>query len=101
MLRRAALLRGEAPPRLLTSAEQDAVVAELLRGDAEEEGAVRWPAGLAPALGTAGFRTELRELLLRATERGVSAAAARRLGPRLRPRALGARGRLPGAVRGA
>jgi superfamily I DNA/RNA helicase/RecB family exonuclease len=74
VLRRAALLRGDAPPRLLTSAEQDAVVAELLRGDAEEEGAVRWPAALAPALGTAGFRTELRELLLRATERGVDAA---------------------------
>jgi superfamily I DNA/RNA helicase/RecB family exonuclease len=71
VLRRAAMLRGEPPPRLLTSAEQDAVVAELLRGDAEEEGAVRWPPGLAAALGTAGFRTELRELLLRATERGV------------------------------
>jgi superfamily I DNA/RNA helicase/RecB family exonuclease len=74
VLRRAALLQGDAPPRLLTSAEQDAVVAELLRGDAEEEGAVRWPAGLAPALGTAGFRTELRELLLRATERGIGSA---------------------------
>jgi superfamily I DNA/RNA helicase/RecB family exonuclease len=74
VLRRAALLRGDPPPRLLTSAEQDAVVAELLRGDAEEEGAVRWPAGLAPALGTAGFRTELRELLLRATERGIGPA---------------------------
>ncbi len=71
VLRRAAVLRGEAPPRLLTSAEQDAVIAELLRGDAEEDGAVRWPADLAPALGTEGFRTELRELLLRATERGV------------------------------
>ncbi|TKJ19129.1 ATP-dependent DNA helicase [Blastococcus sp. CCUG 61487] len=73
VLRRAALLRGEAPPRLLTAAEQDAVVAELLRGDVEEEGAVRWPAELGPALGTAGFRRELRELLLRATERGVDA----------------------------
>jgi superfamily I DNA/RNA helicase/RecB family exonuclease len=71
VLRRAALLRGEPPPRLLTSAEQDAVIAELLRGDADEAGAVRWPDSLAPALGTAGFRTELRELLLRATERGV------------------------------
>src|SRR5919107_2237097 len=71
VLRRAALLRGEAPPRLLTSAEQDAVVAELLRGDAEEEGAVRWPDALSPALATAGFRTELRDLLMRATERGV------------------------------
>src|SRR4051812_28646802 len=71
VLRRAAILRGDPPPRLLTAAEQDAVVAELLRGDVEEEGAVRWPAGLAPALATTGFRTELRELLLRATERDV------------------------------
>ncbi|WP_448627084.1 ATP-dependent helicase [Geodermatophilus sp. URMC 64] len=71
VLRRAAMLRGEPPPRLLTAAEQDAVVAELLRGDVEEEGVVRWPPSLAPALGTAGFRTELREFLLRATERGV------------------------------
>ncbi|WP_081866302.1 ATP-dependent DNA helicase [Blastococcus sp. URHD0036] len=75
VLRRAALLRGEAPPRLLTAAEQDAVVAELLRGDLAEEGAVRWPESLTPALATAGFRTELRELLLRATERGVGAEA--------------------------
>src|SRR5689334_12709859 len=73
VLRRAALLRGEPAPRLLASAEQDAVVAELLRGHAEEEGAVRWPEDMAPALGTAGFRRELREFLLRATERGVDA----------------------------
>ncbi|RBY74380.1 ATP-dependent helicase [Geodermatophilus sp. TF02-6] len=71
VLRRAALLRGDPPPRLLTAAEQDAVVAQLLRGDLEEAGAVRWPQSLVPALSTAGFRTELRELLLRATERGV------------------------------
>ena len=71
VLRRAAVLRGDPPPRLLTAAEQDAVVAELLRGDVEEEGAVRWPSELSPALGTNGFRSELRELLLRATERGV------------------------------
>jgi hypothetical protein len=32
---------------------------------------VRWPASLLPALTTGGFRGELRELLLRATERGV------------------------------
>jgi superfamily I DNA/RNA helicase/RecB family exonuclease len=72
VLRRAAVLRGEPAPRLLTAAEQDAVVADLLRGDVEEDG-VRWPAELAPALGTDGFRDELRELLLRATERGVDA----------------------------
>ncbi|HYH26447.1 MAG TPA: ATP-dependent helicase, partial [Blastococcus sp.] len=74
VLRRAAVLRGDPPPRLLTSAEQDAVVAQLLEGDVEETGAVRWPADLAPALGTEGFRSELRDLLLRATERGVGSA---------------------------
>jgi superfamily I DNA/RNA helicase/RecB family exonuclease len=73
VLRRAAVLRGDPPPRLLTAAEQDAVVAELLRGDIEGLGNVRWPADLAPALGTDGFRAELRELLLRATERGIGA----------------------------
>ncbi|WP_222266456.1 ATP-dependent helicase [Modestobacter marinus] len=71
VLRRAAVLRGEPAPRLLTAAEQDAVVAELLRGDADEDGAVRWPGELSAALGTDGFRDELRELLLRATERGI------------------------------
>jgi superfamily I DNA/RNA helicase/RecB family exonuclease len=70
VLRRAAVLRGEPAPRLLTSAEQDAVIAVLLQGDAEEDG-VRWPPELAAALGTDGFRDELRELLLRATERGI------------------------------
>jgi superfamily I DNA/RNA helicase/RecB family exonuclease len=85
VLRRAAVLRGDPPPRLLTAAEQDAVVADLLRGDAEGEGAVRWPAELAPALRTEGFRAELRELLLRATERGVGSAQ------------LAAWGREPGA----
>jgi superfamily I DNA/RNA helicase len=70
VLRRAAVLRGEPAPRLLTSAEQDAVVAVLLQGDAEEDG-VRWPPELAAALRTDGFRDELRELLLRATERGI------------------------------
>src|SRR5919202_4641393 len=70
VLHRAAVLRGEPAPRLLPAAEQDAVVAELLQGDAEEDG-VRWPPELAAALGTDGFRDELRELLLRATERGI------------------------------
>ncbi|SDG70024.1 ATP-dependent helicase [Klenkia brasiliensis] len=70
VLHRAAALRGDPPPRLLTSAEQDLTVSRLLAGDAEDDG-VRWPADLHPALATAGFRRELRELLLRATERGL------------------------------
>ena len=75
------------------------MVAELLRGDVEEEGAVRWPA-MAPALATAGFRTELRELLLRATERGVGAEQLAAWGRETGRDALGARRRVPGAVRG-
>jgi len=70
VLRRAAVLRGEPAPRLLTSAEQDAVVAELLRGDADADG-VRWPDELTEALAMSGFREELRDLLLRAAERGI------------------------------
>ena len=69
---RAALLRGDPPPRLLTSAEQDVggarAAARRRRGARAPS---RWPAALAPALETAGFRRELRDLLLRATERGV------------------------------
>ena len=63
VLRRAAVLRGDPAPRLLTSAEQDAVVADLLRGDADQEGVVRWPAELTEALAMPGFREELRDLL--------------------------------------
>ncbi|MEI4272061.1 ATP-dependent DNA helicase [Klenkia sp. LSe6-5] len=82
VLHRAAALRGEPPPRLLTSAEQDLTVGRLLAGDAEAEG-VEWPADLAPALRTAGFRRELRDLLLRATERGVTPARLAALGREL------------------
>ncbi|WP_235564325.1 ATP-dependent DNA helicase [Modestobacter sp. Leaf380] len=79
VLHRAAALRGDPPPRLLTSAEQDLTVRRLLAGDAEDDG-VRWPEDLAPALGTAGFRRELRELVLRATERGVGPERLAQLG---------------------
>ncbi|MFD5250777.1 ATP-dependent helicase [Amycolatopsis sp. NPDC058340] len=71
-----ALLRMEAqaddlpPPRLLAGAEQDVVVRDLLAGDLEE-GALDWPEQLRPALGVPGFAEELRDLLLRAAERGL------------------------------
>ena len=59
VLRRAAERAGDAPPRLVTSAEQDAIIRELLGGDLADgpRGAVSWPAHLLPALGTAGFAT--------------------------------------------
>ncbi|EME57414.1 ATP-dependent helicase [Amycolatopsis decaplanina] len=71
-----ALLRMEAqagelpPPRLLAGAEQDVVVRDLLAGDIEE-GALDWPEQLRPALSVPGFAEELRDLLLRAAERGL------------------------------
>ena len=64
VLRKAAERAGDPPPRLVTEAEQDAIIRELLDGDLED-GAPGWPAELRPALGTAGFATELRDLMAR------------------------------------
>ena len=73
VLRRAAAERGEPAPRLLSGPEQDLLIRELLRGDLELA-PDRWPAPLRPALLTRGFAAELRDLLLRAVERGVGPA---------------------------
>ncbi|WP_414710530.1 ATP-dependent helicase, partial [Pseudonocardia sp.] len=63
---------GDPPPRLLAGPEQDAVVRELLAGElAGDVPGSGWPDRLRPALGVPGFATELRELLLRASERGL------------------------------
>ena len=84
VLRRAAGRAGDAPPRLVTSAEQDAIIRELLAGDLEDGPAAAdaWPAHLWPALPTAGFAAELRNLLARCAERGVDAQELQRLGRR-------------------
>ncbi|ODR02513.1 ATP-dependent DNA helicase [Mycobacterium sherrisii] len=79
VLRRAAERAGDAPPRLVTSAEQDAIIRELLAGDLED-GATRWPAQLRPALSTTAFASELRNLLARCAERGVDPQKLQRLG---------------------
>ena len=86
VLRRAAERAGDAPPRLVTSAEQDAIIRELLAGDLEDgpDAATAWPEHLRPALSTAGFATELRNLLARCAERGVDPAELERLGRRRR-----------------
>ncbi|SHG36965.1 ATP-dependent helicase [Streptoalloteichus hindustanus] len=70
VLRLQAALHGEPPPKLLSGPEQDAVVRDLLLGDAEM-GADYWPERLRPALTLPGFAEELRDLLLRAAERGL------------------------------
>lgn len=75
VLRLHAASHEDPPPRLLASAEQDVVVRELLAGEIDGwNGTVPgsgWPERLDPALGLPGFAAELRELLLRAAERGL------------------------------
>lgn len=83
VLRLHAARHGDPPPRLLASAEQDAVVRDLLEG--ELSGDVTgsgWPERLRPALGLPGFAGELRELLLRAAERGLGPEELVKLGGR-------------------
>jgi superfamily I DNA/RNA helicase/RecB family exonuclease len=79
LVRREFTLAGDEPPRLLSGPEQLLEVRRLLRGEAED-GGIRWPERLRPALGTRGFATELRDFLLRSAERGFDGLALARLG---------------------
>ena len=51
----------------------------MLRGEAQDGGA-RWPEALRPALATRGFAEEVRDLLLRAAERGLDGRGLGQLG---------------------
>jgi len=69
----AARAAGTEPPRLLTGAEQDADLAAILEGDIIDGSGSDWPDPLDPSVRRLrGFRTELRELMARATEYVVS-----------------------------
>jgi superfamily I DNA/RNA helicase/RecB family exonuclease len=57
---------------LLSGAEQDAQIRQLLELDAANPAQSNWPQDLIPALTTKGFAKELREFIGRATERGSS-----------------------------
>ncbi|HEY4225514.1 MAG TPA: ATP-dependent DNA helicase [Pseudolysinimonas sp.] len=82
----AARAAGAVPPRLVTAAEQDADIAAILEGQLESAGAAgrgrpEWPEILSPDVRRLrGFRTELRELMARATEYDVTPARLRELG---------------------
>ncbi|HWM34952.1 MAG TPA: ATP-dependent DNA helicase [Pseudolysinimonas sp.] len=77
----AARAAGAQPPRLLTGAEQDADLAALLEGDIADGTGPAWPDPLdAGVRRLRGFRTELRELMARATEYDVPPARLRELG---------------------
>ena len=79
LARREFVLAGDEPPRLLSAPEQLLEVRRMLRGEAQDGGA-RWPERLRPALGTRGFAEEVRDLLLRAAERGLDGRGLRQLG---------------------
>ncbi|MFF0171668.1 ATP-dependent helicase [Micromonospora profundi] len=85
LLRRAAAERGEPSPRLLTGPEQDLIIRELLDvvGEEPEDDPVGWPTDLRPALRTRAFAGQLRDLLMRAAERGVGPVELARLGEKL------------------
>lgn len=76
VLRSRAALLGEPAPTLISGPEQDLVLAELLAGHAAGDGArVAWPARVPrAALALRAFRDELRDLLMRAAERGLGPA---------------------------
>jgi superfamily I DNA/RNA helicase/RecB family exonuclease len=79
----ASIAAGSEPPTLLTGAEQDADVAALLAGHIEDGAGPRWPEHLGEQVrALRSFRTELRELMMRATERELSPEGIRRLGRR-------------------
>lgn len=75
---------GAPAPTLVTGPEQDLVLGELLAGHAAGEGAdIGWPATVpTETLELRGFREELRDLLMRAAERGLGPADLVTLGRR-------------------
>jgi superfamily I DNA/RNA helicase/RecB family exonuclease len=79
LVRREFVLAGEQPPRLLPAPEQLLEIRRMLRGEVED-GAANWPGRLRPALATRGFAEELRDLVLRAAERGLDGKGLRQLG---------------------
>jgi len=79
----AAAHAGDEPPRLLTGGEQDQLLAELLQGEIEDGVDGHWPEHLGPDVRRLrGFRTELRDLMMRCTEHGVTPERLERLADR-------------------
>ncbi|WP_101846595.1 ATP-dependent helicase [Zhihengliuella sp. ISTPL4] len=80
LVRGAMVREGSEPPALLTGADQDRIIAELLAGDAED-GRISWPAALSePVRASKGFRSELRAFLAECTELGASVGELRATG---------------------
>ncbi|MEF3404470.1 PD-(D/E)XK nuclease family protein [Agromyces sp. CCNWLW203] len=72
-----------APVTLLTGAEHDQIIGELLEGGIRDGFGPVWPDPLTPEVRVLrGFRSELRDLLMRAVEHGVDGPALAALGER-------------------
>ncbi len=72
---------ADEPPQLLSGPEQLLEVRHMLRGEAAD-GAGKWPQEMRSVLTTRGFAEELRDLLLRAAERGLDGVGLAKLGRR-------------------
>lgn len=70
---------GALAPRLLTGAEHDSLIRDMLC-EYSERAADIWPERLQPALTTLGFARQLRDFLLRAAERGCTSKELRQYG---------------------
>lgn len=71
VVRGAMVHAGAEPPVLLTGADQDRLIAELLAGDAED-GGIAWPEALTPLVrASKGFRSELRAFVAECVELGA------------------------------
>ncbi len=81
LVQQGAAVAGLPTPRLLTGAEQDRIIAELIAGSIEDGSGPAWPEPLGEQVRRLrGFRTELRELMMRAVEYGLHPAELARLG---------------------
>ncbi|WP_144793168.1 UrvD/REP family ATP-dependent DNA helicase [Kocuria palustris] len=68
-------------PQLMSGPEQDVLIKELLDGHRRGHGAaVVWPPDLSEAVGTRGFRHEIRDLFDRVSEHGLSPDGLEELG---------------------
>lgn len=83
IVRNNAAAHGDVAPTLLTGGEQDQILAELLQGHREDGTGPDWPDPLGPDVrALRGFRTELRDLMMRAVEYGVTPDELASLGTR-------------------
>src|ERR1700749_4437523 len=84
LVRREFVLAGHQPPPALSAPGQLLEIRRMLRGEIAD-GSGNWPDRLRPALATRGFAEELRDVLMRAGERGVDGKGVGPVGRRRGP----------------